>query len=135
MGLNIRVFPSFDITVLNIPSLTDRDCFIMRLVASPVTDRFHMFFRRGDANGDGERDISDPIIILMNLFWNRQNSLCLDSNDSDDDGNIDISDAIYLINILFLDGEYPPIPSTFCGIDPTDDALGCEGGQRGCGDN
>lgn len=83
-------------------------------------------FRRGDANADGERDISDAVSILLYLFSESAQLLCLDALDSNDDRRIDISDAVGLLAYLFRDGFPPREPLATCGIDPTPGELGCE---------
>ena len=75
-------------------------------------------FIRGDANGDGVVDISDPTTILNHLFEGQcscTNGAC----DSNDDGNVDITDAIYLLTFLFSGGPPPPPPFPLAGKDPT----------------
>ena len=81
-------------------------------------------FVRGDANQDGQVDISDPIKILNALFYTEELS-CLDAADSNDDGILDISDAVYLFGFLFGDGTPPDFPYPNPGIDKTSDQLGC----------
>lgn len=62
---------------------------------------------RGDANADGQRDISDPITILDCLFLGGDCPSTLCAGDSNDDGKTDISDAVFLLSFLFLGGEAP----------------------------
>ncbi|MBI4583684.1 MAG: hypothetical protein HY717_06650 [Planctomycetes bacterium] len=81
-------------------------------------------FIRGDANHDGRRNISDPILILSHLFAGTALS-CPDGADFDDSGSLDVTDAILLLGFLFNRGEPPPPPSPEPGTDPTADALGC----------
>jgi hypothetical protein len=83
-------------------------------------------FRRGDATGDGDLDLSDGVVILFQLFESRGTLGCLDAADTDDDGEVDLSDAVRLLAHLFLGG--PPLqqPADRCGVDPTPDGLGCE---------
>lgn len=82
-------------------------------------------FIRGDANADGEKNISDTIYMLGCNFLGTECATCLDAADVNDDGKSDITDPIYLLNFLFLGGSAPPAPSEACGADPTDDELGC----------
>ena len=84
-------------------------------------------FRRGDANGDAELDISDPVATLGYLFAGDSSLPCLDAADSNDDGALDISDAAATLNFLFQGSAALPAPSGDPGVDPTPDALGCEG--------
>ena len=71
-------------------------------------------------------DISDAIFILSYLFSNGQDPACFDSADANDDGAVDISDAIALLSYLFNGAGDLPEPFGECGVDPTDDKLGCE---------
>jgi hypothetical protein len=82
-------------------------------------------FRRGDANGDGKRDISDPIQVLGGLFLGKGGLSCADAADANDDGIVDISDAVALLQHLFMGGGSLPEPADE-GQDPTADALICE---------
>jgi uncharacterized secreted protein with C-terminal beta-propeller domain len=83
-------------------------------------------FSRGDANTDGEYDLSDPVATLVGLFEGLAILSCDDAADANDDGFVDISDATFSLNFLFLGGVAPPAPGTTCGIDLTADDLGCE---------
>lgn len=89
-------------------------------------------FIRGDTNGDGFADISDSIYGLSHLFLGGPGPDCDDAADVNDDGAIDISDMIYALSFLFLGGRPPPAPGGgACGVDPTEDTLGCVE-YRGC---
>jgi hypothetical protein len=81
-------------------------------------------FRRGDVNGDGAIDISDPVKILFGLFAGLDLA-CEDAADVDDSGVLDLSDVLRDLRYLFLEGAPPAAPWPGCGIDPTDDSLGC----------
>ena len=89
-------------------------------------------FLRGNANGDQRLDIGDPVWILNALFHDGRPSACADAADSNDDGRIDISDAVHLIRYLFLTGDAPPQPFPECGLDLTEDELGCPGESPPC---
>jgi hypothetical protein len=82
------------------------------------------YFVRGDANGDGKHDISDPIVILVYLFAGALKPACPDAADADDNGEVEITDAIYLLEWRFGSGSRPASPYPTCGRDPTDDDLG-----------
>ena len=81
-------------------------------------------FVRGDSNGDGGVNISDPTFTLNHLFLGAARPWCLDAADANDDGKLDISDAIATLQYLFLGGAALPPPIVAPGADPTDDALG-----------
>jgi len=92
----------------------------------PLTDKPDQTpFLRGDINGDGEVDISDPIIGLGYLFLGNEISVCLDALDMDDGGDLDISDAVYVLDFLFQGGPPPPAPFPDTGLDPTADSIHC----------
>jgi len=67
-------------------------------------------YRRGDANGDGERDLSDVLFVLEYLFRGGPASTCPEAADTTADRNLDLTDAIFLLFFLFGDGT-PPEPA------------------------
>jgi hypothetical protein len=72
-------------------------------------------FRRGDANDDGEVNMSDGIFILDFLFRGGEDPICHDAADVDRSVGIDITDAVRVFQVLFLgEGEIPP-PFPDCG--------------------
>ncbi len=84
-------------------------------------------FVRGDTNGDGAFDISDPVNLLGILFiLGTPAPTCVDASDINDDGAIDISDPVSALATLFVAGT-PPLTAPFgaCGEDPTADLLDC----------
>ncbi|MEE3199738.1 MAG: dockerin type I domain-containing protein, partial [Planctomycetota bacterium] len=80
---------------------------------------------RGDANGDGEVDVSDAITELAYLFRGGDGAECIDVMDANDDGEADVSDAIFILRYLFSAGAAPPAPFPEAGVDPTKDGLWC----------
>ncbi len=85
------------------------------------------WFLRGDSNGDGSLNISDPTHTLAYLFHgSRSGELCFDAMDSNDDDRLDVSDGIYSLGYLFLGSEPPPPPFDACGPDPTPRWLDCD---------
>ncbi len=103
------------LTLLPIPSLT--------LADDPPSPGY---FLRGDSNGDGRVDISDPIRTLNWLFSGAAVPPCLDAADANDSGKVDISDAIFTLNFLFNGSREPPPPGPRTpGGDPTPDNLSC----------
>jgi hypothetical protein len=77
-------------------------------------------FRRGDHDGSGEVDITDPLNLLGFLFIGNNPPICHDASDGDNSGDIDISDPLNLLTFLFLGTVAIPTPgSSECGPDPT----------------
>ncbi len=80
-------------------------------------------YRRGDANADGTRDITDAVRVLVVLFEGIGTLPCADAADMDGSGSLDVTDAIYWLRFLFLGGPAPPEPFRDCG---NLSRLGCE---------
>lgn len=87
-------------------------------------------FLRGDADGDGTRNITDGVRIFNFLFTGGDAPPCLDAADTNDQGLVNITSGIYVLNFLFLGGPPPPAPFENCGEDTTPDQAG--GGDLGC---
>ena len=84
-------------------------------------------FLRGDVDGNGGVDLSDPINNLKFQILGTFEPGCMDALDFNDTGVIDISDSIDSLTFQFLGGVPPPDPGKdSCGADPTDDDLECE---------
>ena len=83
---------------------------------------------RGDANA---LDIADAIFTLSYLFAGNTTPSFLDTADGNDDGAVDIADAIAVLSHLFAGSGALPEPFGECGVDPTEDELGCLE-YRGC---
>ncbi len=85
-------------------------------------------FLRGDLNGDGAVNISDPSYLLNWLFLGGPALPCQAAGDANGDSAVDVSDAIFLLNFLFLGGPAPRDPFPACGPGKlaTDQTLGCE---------
>ena len=82
-------------------------------------------FRRGDADGSGQLNLTDALVALNFLFLSGAPPGCLDAADANDDGDIDVTDAIVLLSFLFLSTAPLPAPSPGCGPDLTPDAVPC----------
>lgn len=83
-------------------------------------------FRRGDVDGSGALDITDPIANLGFQFLGTFDPICRDAHDFNDDGLIDISDPIGNLTHQFLGSAPPASPGKeACGPDPTADGLDC----------
>ncbi len=83
-------------------------------------------FQRGDSDGDGNSNISDPVFLLGFLFAGGPAPGCEKSADSNDSGVLEISDAIFQLQFLFGGGDDPPGPLGECGTDGTPDDLTCD---------
>ena len=81
---------------------------------------------RGDANIDGQLDVSDPVETILYLF-DSDPVACLLALDSNDDELVDLGDIIFSLNNLFSTGADPAAPYPFCGTDPTPGSLPCAG--------
>jgi hypothetical protein len=84
-------------------------------------------FIRGDVNGDGSLDITDPVAALAFLFAGGPPLPCADAADFNDSGNLDISDPVSTLAYLFQGGAAPGEPFPLPGFDPSPDGLGCLG--------
>src|SRR5688572_4485071 len=83
-------------------------------------------FIRGDIDVNRTHDVTDAVFLLNHLFLGILSSLdCDDSADVDDSGVLDLTDAVYLLNFLFLGGPTPSQPFPRCGLDHTEDFMGC----------
>jgi hypothetical protein len=82
-------------------------------------------FRRGDADGNGNLELTDAIYVLDNQFLGGPNPSCMDAADIDDNGAYDLTDAIFSLNFQFLGGSIPPPPGPgpACGPDPSNDTF------------
>jgi len=70
-------------------------------------------FLRGDCNGDGRIDVSDPVRHLLGLFGGVPGGDCADACDANGDDLQDVSDALYVLRYLFdrpIFGAGPPAP-------------------------
>lgn len=105
--------------------------FVLSLPSSRAADPFSRGdFLRGDVDASGVIDVTDATGILRHLFPFRGPTRrldCLDAADTNDDGRVNISDAVYLLIHLFAGTSAPPAPYPRCGVDPTEDSLGCDG--------
>ena len=102
------------------------------------TERFSEIFRikalpeeagefvRGDANDDGDVNLTDVVLALNYLFLDGPLPPCEDAVDTSDDGEINLQDPLVLLNFLF-DAGPPSLPAPFPtpGLDLTPDGLVC----------
>ena len=97
----------------------------MAALAGPLDGVEDAGFRRGDANGDGQIDISDAVFTLRYLFTAGVIPACLDAADAGDDGKVDISDAVDVLLELFRESGHVAPPVGSCAADSTPDGLPC----------
>ncbi len=88
-------------------------------------------FHRGDADANGQLQLTDAVRILNVLFLGTGTIPCQDAADADDNGQLQLTDAVRILNVLFLGTGVIPLPGPpveACGADPTkSDALDCAG--------
>ncbi len=81
------------------------------LVLMPASDAGVLidetFYRRGDVNGDGGINLSDPIALQNYLFMGSYTPPCVEVCDANYDGSVNMTDSIYLLNYLFSGGPSP----------------------------
>ncbi|MFH1336882.1 MAG: dockerin type I domain-containing protein, partial [Candidatus Zixiibacteriota bacterium] len=81
-----------------------------RLTDHPAEDGWPSWGRRcilGDANSDGNMDVSDVIYLINYLFKGGPPPVPLLAGDSNNDEEVTVSDVIFLINYLFKSGPKP----------------------------
>mgnify|MGYP001239893223 CR=1 FL=1 len=81
-------------------------------------------FIRGDADANGEVDMTD-VNLILNVGQGDPPS-CMDRFDANDNGAVNfIDDGIFLLTFLNSGGPPPPPPFPEEGVDPTPDSLPC----------
>jgi hypothetical protein len=73
---------------------------------TPGADNAARHVARGDADGNGRLELTDPIAVLNHLFQGRRLA-CPEAARVNSDGTLDLSDAIYLLAYLFTGGPEP----------------------------
>lgn len=73
-----------------------------------------VIYFRGDANGDGAINISDPITITNYLYEGGPALGCPDAADANNSGVIDLADVTFLMSYLFEGGSAPSPFETEC---------------------
>lgn len=69
-------------------------------------------FVRGDANADGDVDVSDAVFVLLYLFSGAAiEPACMDAMDANDDESVAVADAVAILRCLFQRGG--PLPGPF----------------------
>lgn len=107
----------------NSAATTNTNTTVVSPAAGTVPDT--VVFRRGDANVDGQVDISDSVTI-NELVAGRTTSSCRDAADVNNDGSISVADATALLSYLYEGGVAPTLPGPQVpGLDIGADELGC----------
>jgi len=73
-------------------------------------------FVRGDANCNGQLDLTDPMTILLALFAGKNELCCEIAANVDDNDRLDLSDPVYALIFLFQGGDAIPAPFPDCGV-------------------
>jgi hypothetical protein len=73
-------------------------------------------FLRGDANADGEIDVSDAVLALLALFGSGASLPCREAANANGDAALDVSDAVWLLRFLFQGGPPPAAPFPGCAL-------------------
>ena len=82
-------------------------------------------FRRGDFDADGALSLRDALLLLDYLFRRGVSPSCQKAIDINDDGRVNLLDPVVFLAQTFRGGPLPAEPRS-CGLDATEDALGCE---------
>jgi len=100
---------------------------VWRLDDCPGGNPTKPVFRRGDADGRGDLQLTDAIFILNFLFTGGPPPACSEAADADDNGTVQLTDGIRILNFLFTGGPPPSAPGPAdCGEDPEGSIdLGC----------
>jgi hypothetical protein len=98
-----------------------------RLAGGYITYISPARFIRGDFDGNGRFDLRDVVSEVAYLISGAQPApTCMDAADMNDDGQINAVDPLVGLRVILtiLPRRLPP-PYPWCGLDPTQDALGC----------
>ena len=58
----------------------------------------------GDVNVNGTVDLTDPVVLLGELFLDSRGAICAEAADFNADGTLNVTDAVAILNHLFLGG-------------------------------
>jgi hypothetical protein len=76
----------------------------------PITINIDPAYIVGDANADGNINVSDAVHIINYVFVGGQEPQPFESGDSNCDGSVNVSDAVMIINYVFVEGNTPGDP-------------------------
>ena len=92
-------------------------------------------FVRGDANSDGNVNVTDAVSMANALFRGGEQPPCASWADSNADSAFNLTDAIHLLRYLFQGGDPPPMPFPDCGLPVSEspcETVGCSRIQTAC---
>lgn len=98
--------------------------FLLLALAGAAAAGTERQFLRGDSNGDGRVDISDPVFTLCCLFTVAGFELpCEAAADANGDEALTIADPVYSLTYLFAGGKKipPPYPEAGCPAESADE--------------
>ncbi|MAJ29208.1 hypothetical protein CBD41_07265 [bacterium TMED181] len=98
------------------------------LISSPISAQNPAIpgFIRGDINGDQRHDLSDPVLLLEELFGANSGLPCAMSADVNADGNLLLDDVITLLGLIFTGSPTSlPAPYPECGQVYSQGSLDC----------
>jgi len=128
-GLTVGYVADLDGNVDQIPASGKGVNQVLRLTG----DEPEVEFSRGDADGNGKINVTDAVHIIQVVLGNLDAVYdCRDVLDANDDGSANITDAIPVLRWIFQRGDRLPEPFLACGLDATDDDLGCNETSAAC---
>ncbi len=78
------------------------------IYTSPAFDvTINLPYVPGDANGNGDVDVSDAVYIINNIFAGGPAPDPFEAGDCNCDGLVNVSDAVWIVNFVFTGGNAP----------------------------
>ncbi len=106
-------------------ALRGRDMEIVRTLVDVsyretlIIDQSQVPFIRGDANADGQLNLTDAVVVLKYATGRVSSVPCRKALDVNDDKRINIADAVRLLGYLFAGDVTPAAPFEACALDQT----------------
>jgi hypothetical protein len=117
-----------DLDAITVNGISPNVAIFWNLLSPPALATAECF-HRGDADNNGQLQLTDAIRILDFLFLGRTPPTCMDAADADGNNQLQLTDAIRILGYLFLGAkapESPGPPPNACGPDNDTTSLGCE---------